>query len=84
MTTSGATSGDHSAGFSLGSAVGKVGKAEAPPPGQTLLFCVFDPRVRSHTCYSFSIILAVIGIALQELLREVRIVMMSILICGRW
>ena len=82
-TTSGAASGDQSAGLALGSEVGWVGKAQPPPPGQTLLLRSFDPRVIGDTRRSLGKVLSVVRIALQELLREIRVVVMSILICGR-
>ena len=82
-TTSGAATGDHSAGLALGSEVGWVGKAQPPPPGQTLLFRPFDLGVIGDTRRGLGKVLPVVRIALQELLREIRVVVMSILICGR-
>ena len=82
-TTSGAASGDQSAGLVRGSASGAVGKAQTPPPGQTLLFRSFDPGVIRDTRRGLGKVLPVVRIALQELLREIRVVVMSILICGR-
>lgn len=82
-TTSGAVSGDQSAGLVRGSASGAVGKAQPPPPGQTLLFRSFDPGVLGDARCCLGKILPVVRIALQELLRKIRVVMMPILICGR-
>ena len=82
-TTSGAASGDQRAGLVRGSASGAVGKAQPPPPGQTLLLRSFDPRVIGDTRRGLGKVLPVVRIALQELLREIRVVVMSILICGR-
>lgn len=61
-----------------------MGKAQAPPSGQTLPFYKLNIGGRSDPRHSLGVILAVIGIALQILLRKIRIVVMSILICGRW
>lgn len=81
-TTSGATIGDQSAGLTRGSASGKVGKAQPPPPGQTLLFCQRRRRIFSHPVLRFGMIAAVVGIAIQEFLRKVRIIMVPVLIGG--
>lgn len=82
-TTSGAASGDHSAGRSRGFAIGSEGKAQAPSPGQTLLFLPCGLGRLSHVRHGLGMITAVVRISIQELLREIRIVMMSILIRGR-
>ena len=63
--------------------MGAVGKAQPPPPGQTLLFRPFDLGVIGDTRRGLGKVLPVVRIALQELLREIRVVVMSILICGR-
>jgi hypothetical protein len=83
-TTSGAAWGDHSAGQARGSASGAVGKAQPPPPGQTLLFGWSSGGIPGNPVSRLGMIQAVSGIALQELLRKIRIVMVSVLICGRW
>ena len=83
-TTSGASAGDHRAGAVLGSDSGAVGKAKAPPPGQALPLYQLNVGACSDTCFGFCIVAAVVRIALQILLRKIRIVVMSILICGRW
>jgi hypothetical protein len=83
-TTSGAAWGDHSAGQARGSASGAVGKAQPPSSGQTLLFGLSNGRVLGDPVLRLGMILAIGGVALQELLRKIRIVMISILICGRW
>jgi hypothetical protein len=83
-TTSGASAGDHRAGAVRGSDSGAVGKAKAPPPGQTLPFYQINVGVCCDTGFGFCIVTAVVGIALQILLRKIRIVMVLILICGRW
>ena len=82
-TTTGAASGDQRAGLVRGSASGAVGKAQPPPPGQTLLFRSFDPGVLGDACRGLGKVLPVFRITLQELLRKIRVVMMSILIGGR-
>lgn len=45
---------------------------------------VFDRWEASNALFSFGIIAAVISITVQEFLREVRIVVIAILIRGRW
>jgi hypothetical protein len=82
-TTSGAACGDHSAGQARGSASGGVGKAQPPPPGQTLLFGWSSSGIPGNPVVRFGMVTAVVGIALQEFLRKIRIVMVSVLICGR-
>ncbi len=81
-TTSGAASGDQSAGLVRGSASGKVGKAQPPPPGQTLLFFLHRSRILSDPVLCLSMIEAVAGIAIQEFLRKVRIIMVPVLFSG--
>lgn len=83
-TTSGAASGNHIAGSSRGFAIGSEGKAQAPSPGQALLFFNLGLRKKGDAGKCIRMILAIVGVTIQELLREIRIVMMSILICGRW
>ena len=83
-TTSGASAGDQRAGAVRGSESGAVGKAKAPPPGQTLPFYKLNIGGRSDPGHRLGVIPAVVGVALQVLLRKIRIVVMSILICGRW
>ena len=82
-TTSGAVSGDQSAGLVRGSASGAVGKTQPPPPGQTLLFRLFDPGVLGDARRGLGKVLPVFRITLQELLRKIRVVVMPILIGGR-
>ncbi|MEQ1515111.1 MAG: hypothetical protein ABL931_01320 [Usitatibacteraceae bacterium] len=84
MITSGDALGDQCAGLWRGFASGFVGKAQAPSPGQALLFMVFDRREASNALLGFGIVAAVVGITVQEFLREVRIVVIAILIRGRW
>lgn len=81
-TTSGAMRGDHSAGLVRGSASGRVGKAQPPPPGQTLLFCLRTGRIASNPFPRFGMIAAVVGIAVQKFLRKIRIVMIPVVISG--
>lgn len=81
-TTSGAACGDHSAGQARGSASGVVGKAQPPPPGQTLLFGWSGSWIPGDSVLRVGIIAAIGRVALQELLRKIRIVMVSVLICG--
>ncbi len=83
-TTSGAAFGDHSAGQARGSASGAMGKAQPPPPGQTLLFDWSSGGIPGNSVLCLGKIAAIGCIALQELLRKIRIVMVSVLICGRW
>ena len=45
---------------------------------------VFDRWEASNALVGFGIIAAVISITMQEFLREVRMVVIAILICGRW
>ena len=45
---------------------------------------VFALRDADDAFLGFGIIAAVISITVQEFLREVRIVVIAILICGRW
>ena len=45
---------------------------------------VFALREASNALFSFGIIAAVISITVQKFLREVRIVVIAILIRGRW
>jgi hypothetical protein len=47
-------------------------------------FMVFDRWEASNALFSFGIIAAVVSITVQEFLREVRIVVIAILIRGRW
>jgi hypothetical protein len=61
-----------------------VGKAQPPPPGQTLLFGWSSGGIAGDPSFRLGMISAVVGIALQKLLREIRIVMISVLICGHW
>lgn len=82
-TTSGAASGDHSAGFSRGFAIGSEGKAQAPSPGEALLFLPCGLGSKRNARHGLGMITAIIGISIQELLREIRIVVMSILIRGQ-
>jgi len=84
ITTSGAASGDQSAGASRGFASGSVGKAQAPSPGQALLLHYLGLRKRRDAGHCVGMVLAIVGVAIQKFLREIRIVMVSILICGRW
>ena len=82
-TTSGASAGDQSAGDVRGSASGAVGKAKAPPSGQTLLFVEFRIGMFGNATNGIGMVLRVLGATLQELLRKIGIVVMTILICGR-
>ena len=41
-------------------------------------------RKAGDAIYSLGMIAAVVGISVQKFLREVRIVMIAILVCGRW
>ena len=84
MTTPAACSGDHSAGSSLGDASGAQGKAKAPPSGQTLLFFSLLRRMLGDPGLGRGMILPVVAIAIQEFLREIRVVVIAILIRGRW
>lgn len=84
ITTSGAASGDQSAGFSRGFACGSEGKAQAPTPGQALLLCELGLRELVDAGQGVGMILPIAGITIQKFLRKIRIVMMSILICGLW
>jgi hypothetical protein len=84
VTTSGAISGDHSAGLSRTLASGSVGKTKAPPPGQALLFFSLFRRMLGDAGLGRGMILPVVAIAIQEFLREIRVVVIAILICGRW
>jgi hypothetical protein len=84
IITSGDALGDQWAGLWRGFACGSVGKAQAPSPGQALLFIVFDRWEASNALLGFGKIAAVISITVQEFLREVRIVVIAILIRGRW
>lgn len=84
VMTLGAVAGDHKAGAVRGSAPGAVGKAQAPSPGQTLLFFAFKSGLLGNARCCIRMVAPVVGIALQILLRKIRIVMVLILICGRW
>lgn len=61
-----------------------MGKAQAPPPGQALLFMKFSLEVRCNPPRRVCMILPVVSVTLQEFLRKIRVVMVSMLICGRW
>jgi hypothetical protein len=61
-----------------------VGKAQPPTPGQTLLFGWSNCGIPGDSVLRVCVIAAIGRIALQELLRKIRIVMVSVLICGRW
>ena len=61
-----------------------MGKAQAPSPGQALLLMICFLRKAGDAIYSLGMIAAVVGISVQKFLREVRIVMIAILVCGRW
>jgi len=61
-----------------------LGKAQAPSPGQALLFFSLLRRLRRDASLSVSVILPVVAITIQEFLREIRVVVIAILICGRW
>ena len=84
MTTSGAVSGDHRAGLCRASAFGSLGKAQAPSPGEALLFfdCSFGRLGDARG--GLVEVLAVLVVAVQEFLREIRVVVIPILIRGRW
>lgn len=84
-TTSGAASGDHSAGCFRGSECGAVGKAQAPPPGQTLLFRQSTIRGGDYAVDCCVEICTVVGITAQKFLCEVREIVAGILLgkCGR-
>lgn len=84
VTTSGAISGDHSAGDLRTLASGSVGKAKAPPPGQSLLFFSLLRRTLGDAGLGVGVVLPVVAIAIQEFLREIRVVVIAILIRGRW
>lgn len=84
MITSGDALGDQIAGLWRGFASGFEGKAQTPSPGQALLFIVFALRKASDARVGFGIVAAVVSITVQEFLREVRIVVIAILIRGRW
>lgn len=84
VTTSGAISGDQSAGILRTLASGSVGKAQAPPPGQALLFFSLLRRMLGDASQSVGVVLPIVAIAIQEFLREIRVVVIAILICGRW
>ena len=84
MTTAGARCGDHSAGLCRTSALGNVGKAQPPPPGQTLPFGYPVGGIGFGPGFGLLIICDVVGVALQELLRKIRIVMIPVPISGRW
>ncbi|BBB14257.1 hypothetical protein SPYCA_3515 [Sphingopyxis sp. FD7] len=66
-----------------GSASGAVGKAQPPPPGQTLLFGKGTVGMGSNPLAGFGMVAPVVGIALQEFLRKIRIVMVPVLIRSR-
>lgn len=82
-TTSGAASGDHSAGLVLGSDAGSLGKAQPPPPGQTLLFRIDQMRKGSGAALRPGMIFPIVPVAIQEFLRKIRKIMIAILVCGR-
>ncbi len=84
ITTSGAAAGDQSAGVSRVFACGSVGKAQAPTPGQALLFFLLGLGMLGDAGKRVCMVPTIFGVAIQEFLREIRIVMVSILICGRW
>lgn len=84
IITSGEALGDQCAGLWRGFACGSVGKAQAPSPGQALPFLVSGTRKASNAPLGFGIIAAVVSIAVQKFLSEVRIVVIAILIRGRW
>lgn len=84
ITTSGAAAGDQSAGVSRGFACGSVGKAQTPSPGHALLFLLLGLGTLGDAGQRVRMVPTIFGVAIQEFLREIRIVMVSILICGRW
>ena len=84
ITTSGAAAGDQSAGVTRGFACGSVGKAQAPSPGQALLFFLLGLGKCDYAGHRIGMVLAIVGVTIQKFLREIRIIMVSILICGRW
>lgn len=77
-TTSGDASGDQSAGVLRGSASGKVGKAQPPSSGQTLLFGFSACGISGDPVLCLGIILQVGGIALQKLLRKVCVIVVRV------
>jgi hypothetical protein len=79
VTTSQATRGDHKAGLTRGLSSGSQGKLQAPSPGQTLHFLDFDFGIICNALMRVSIVAAVFGIASQELLREISVVMVLVL-----
>lgn len=84
ITTSGAAVGDQSAGVSRGFARGSVGKAQAPSPGQALLYFLLGLGMLGDAGQRVCMVQTIFGVAIQEFLREIRVVVISILIRGRW
>ncbi|PKP95818.1 MAG: hypothetical protein CVT75_00195 [Alphaproteobacteria bacterium HGW-Alphaproteobacteria-14] len=69
------TSGDQCAGSSFADLFGSQGKAQAPSPSQALTFflCVCQSGKCALLC--LSVFAGIVGVAAQEFLREIRMVM---------
>lgn len=56
----------------------------APPPGQALQFFSLLRRMLGDASLGVGVVLPIVAIAIQEFLREIRVVVIAILIRGRW
>ena len=61
-----------------------MGKTEAPSPGEALLLFLGGVRELGDAGQCCGVVVAIVGIAMQKFLSEIRVIVMSILICGRW
>jgi hypothetical protein len=67
-------SGDQCAGAVAGAASGRKGKAQAPAPGQALLFVLGVGRAATDPPLGGAVVSPIVFVASQELLREIRVI----------
>lgn len=67
--------GSQNAGAPAGESSGSQGKTQAPSPSQALLFVLRDFGPCRNPLFTQSMILTVAGVAAQELLRKIRVIM---------
>lgn len=78
MMTSGAASGDHSAGLVLGSASGAKGRNQTPSPGKTLLFLYTGFRSQCDALRGRKVVAAIVAVPAQKFLRKVCVIVIRI------
>lgn len=83
MAVPAARSGSQIAGLRVGGWLGSQGKAQAPSPGQTLPFFIRLARFGIGAFFRGGKVTLIVRVTSQEFLREIRVVMIPILIRGR-